>query len=79
MCANSGRERLPAQRDPEVSSSTESREAVEDEGAGYSDVQAGTLADHRDLQARKALTAVLIQQGLRPTREGGHEAALQAA
>lgn len=29
--------------------------------------------------ARKALTAVLIQQGLRPTRAGGHEAVIQAA
>lgn len=29
--------------------------------------------------ARKALTAVLRQQGLRPTREGGHEAVIQAA
>ena len=28
--------------------------------------------------ARKALTAVLRQQGLRPTREGGHEAVIQA-
>ena len=29
--------------------------------------------------ARKALTAVLVQQGLRPTRAGGHEAVIQAA
>ena len=29
--------------------------------------------------ARKALTAVLVEQGLRPTRTGGHEAAIQAA
>ena len=29
--------------------------------------------------ARKALTAVLRQQGLRPTREGGHEAVIEAA
>lgn len=29
--------------------------------------------------ARKALTAVLRQQGLRPTRSGGHEAVIQAA
>ena len=29
--------------------------------------------------ARKALTAVLIQQGLRPTRAGGHEAVIEAA
>jgi len=29
--------------------------------------------------ARKALTALLIQQGLRPTRTGGHEAAIEAA
>jgi hypothetical protein len=29
--------------------------------------------------ARKALTAVLRQQGLRPTREGGHEVVIQAA
>lgn len=29
--------------------------------------------------ARKALTAVLVQQGLRPTRVGGHEAVIQAA
>lgn len=29
--------------------------------------------------ARKALTALLVEQGLRPTREGGHEAAIQAA
>lgn len=29
--------------------------------------------------ARKALTALLRQQGLRPTREGGHEAVIQAA
>lgn len=29
--------------------------------------------------ARKALTALLIEQGLRPTREGGHEAVIQAA
>lgn len=28
--------------------------------------------------ARKALTAVLRQQGLRPTRDGGHEAVIQA-
>lgn len=29
--------------------------------------------------ARKSLTAVLRQQGLRPTRQGGHEAVIQAA
>ncbi|MDQ1295965.1 MAG: hypothetical protein QG608_3852 [Actinomycetota bacterium] len=29
--------------------------------------------------ARKALTALLVQQGLRPTRAGGHEAAIEAA
>ena len=29
--------------------------------------------------ARKALTAVLRQQGLRPTREGGHEVVIRAA
>jgi hypothetical protein len=29
--------------------------------------------------ARKALTAILRQQGLRPTREGGHEAVIEAA
>lgn len=29
--------------------------------------------------ARKALTALLRQQGLRPTREGGHEVVIQAA
>lgn len=29
--------------------------------------------------ARKALTAVLRQQGLRPTRQGGHEAVIEAA
>ena len=29
--------------------------------------------------ARKALTAVLQQQGLRPTQAGGHEAVIQAA
>jgi HEPN domain len=29
--------------------------------------------------ARKALTAILVQQGLRPTRAGGHEAVIQAA
>jgi hypothetical protein len=28
--------------------------------------------------ARKALTALLIQQGLRPTRAGGHEAVIEA-
>jgi len=29
--------------------------------------------------ARKALAALLIQQGLRPTRSGGHEVAIEAA
>lgn len=29
--------------------------------------------------ARKALTALLIEQGLRPTRAGGHEAVIEAA
>lgn len=29
--------------------------------------------------ARKALTAMLRQQGLRPTRDGGHEAVIEAA
>jgi len=29
--------------------------------------------------ARKALTAILQQQGLRPTRAGGHEAVIEAA
>ncbi|HEY0891169.1 MAG TPA: hypothetical protein VGE38_16315 [Nocardioides sp.] len=29
--------------------------------------------------ARKALTALLRQQGLRPTQKGGHEAVIQAA
>ena len=29
--------------------------------------------------ARKALTALLVQQGLRPTRAGGHEVVIQAA
>lgn len=28
--------------------------------------------------ARKALTAILVQQGLRPTRAGGHEAVIDA-
>jgi len=28
--------------------------------------------------ARKALTAILVQQGLRPTRTGGHEAVIDA-
>jgi hypothetical protein len=29
--------------------------------------------------ARKALSALLVQQGLRPTRSGGHEVAIEAA
>lgn len=29
--------------------------------------------------ARKALTALLVQQGLRPTRAGGHEVTIEAA
>ena len=29
--------------------------------------------------ARKALTALLVQQGLRPTRAGGHEVVIEAA
>lgn len=29
--------------------------------------------------ARKSLTAVLVRQGLRPTRAGGHEAVIEAA
>ncbi len=29
--------------------------------------------------ARKALTALLVQQGLRPTRDGGHAVAIAAA
>ena len=29
--------------------------------------------------ARKALTTLLVQQGLRPTRAGGHEVTIEAA
>ncbi len=29
--------------------------------------------------ARKALTALLVEQGLRPTRDGGHEVVIEAA
>ncbi len=47
---------------------------------------AKTAIDHPEIAydalyaaARKALTALLVQQGLRPTRAGGHEAVIQAA
>lgn len=48
---------------------TADREAHEDPEIAYDALYAA---------ARKALTAVLRHQGLRPTREGGHEAAIQA-
>src|SRR5207249_4896224 len=47
---------------------------------------AGTAADDPEIAydalyaaARKALTSLLVEQGLRPTRDGGHEAVIQAA
>jgi HEPN domain-containing protein len=49
---------------------TARREAQEDPEIAYDALYAA---------ARKALTAVLRQQGLRPTRQGGHEAVIQAA
>jgi HEPN domain len=50
--------------------STASRNAADDPEIAYDALYAA---------ARKALTAVLVQQGLRPTRAGGHEAVIQAA
>jgi hypothetical protein len=49
---------------------TAQREADEDPEIAYDALYAA---------ARKALTALLRQQGLRPTRQGGHEAVIQAA
>jgi hypothetical protein len=49
---------------------TAEREAAEDPEIAYDALYAA---------ARKALTAVLQQQGLRPTRAGGHEVVIQAA
>jgi len=49
---------------------TAEREAHEDPEIAYDALYAA---------ARKALTAVLRQQGLRPTHQGGHQAVLEAA
>lgn len=49
---------------------TAEREADDDPEIAYDALYAA---------ARKSLTAVLLQQGLRPTREGGHEVVIQAA
>lgn len=49
---------------------TAEREAHEDPEIAYDALYAA---------ARKALTAVLVQQGLRPTRDGGHEVVIEAA
>ncbi len=49
---------------------TSAREAEDDPEIAYDALYAA---------ARKALTAVLRQQGLRPTRGGGHEAVIHAA
>ena len=49
---------------------TADREADDDPEIAYDALYAA---------ARKALTAVLRQQGLRPTRQGGHEVVIQAA
>jgi hypothetical protein len=49
---------------------TADREADDDPEIAYDALYAA---------ARKALTAVLRQQGLRPTRAGGHEAVIEAA
>ena len=49
---------------------TAEREAEEDPEIAYDALYAA---------ARKALTAILRQQGLRPTRAGGHEAVIEAA
>ena len=49
---------------------TASREADDDPEIAYDALYAA---------ARKALTAVLRQQGLRPTRAGGHEVVVQVA
>lgn len=49
---------------------TAGREADDDPEIAYDALYAA---------ARKALTAVLMQQGLRPTRIGGHEVVIQAA
>lgn len=49
---------------------TAEREAHDDPEIAYDALYAA---------ARKALTSVLRQQGLRPTREGGHEAVIQVA
>ena len=49
---------------------TAAREADDDPEIAYDAVYAA---------ARKALTALLMQQGLRPTRAGGHEVVIEAA
>jgi hypothetical protein len=49
---------------------TAAREADDDPEIAYDALYAA---------ARKSLTALLRQQGLRPTRNGGHEAVIQAA
>lgn len=49
---------------------TAAREADDDPEIAYDALYAA---------ARKALTALLMQQGLRPTRAGGHEVVIQAA
>jgi len=49
---------------------TAGREADDDPEIAYDALYAA---------ARKSLTAVLMQQGLRPTRDGGHEVVIEAA
>ena len=47
--------------------------------AGVADTDPEIAYDALYAAARKALTALLIQQGLRPTRAGGHEVTIEAA
>jgi len=71
-------ERVPANHDESLHLMSKARthlrtaeaQAHDDPEIAYDALYAG---------ARKALTALLVEQGLRPTRSGGHEAVIQAA
>lgn len=68
-----------------VPANTEEAEYLLERAATHVRSAETLCGDHREIAydalyaaARKALTAVLVQQGLRPTRSGGHEAVIEA-
>jgi len=70
-------ERVPANRNESTHLLTKARIHLTT-AAAIAGSDPETAYDALYSAARKALTAILVEQGLRPTREGGHEAAISA-